>query len=116
MIRAGGAQRQSGHLIVSGVEDTMVTGPLRVVLWVLGGAGVLWALFRLGMLFGMGGRSTTGGGTMHDGMGYGMTDGMQGWGGGMGWGIMSLQTIAMLGLVGIFIYLVVDSVRSGPKS
>lgn len=88
----------------------MVSGPLRVVLWVLGGLAVLWALFGLAMLPVMG--RMMGRGTMQGGMmGGDMMDGaMPCCGGGM-MGMMALQTIGMLGLVGVFIYLVIDSLR-----
>ncbi|MDP9349862.1 MAG: hypothetical protein M3P24_12100 [Gemmatimonadota bacterium] len=86
----------------------MVTGMLRAVLWILGSLAVGWlvlALFALPSMARMMGR----GGMMQGGM---MEGGMMG-GGMMGMmGMMALQTVAMLGLVGIFIYLVVDSIRS----
>lgn len=93
----------------------MVTGGLRVVLWVLGGLAVLWLILGIVMMPAMGRMME--GGMMHGGMmgpgmmqGGGMGEGMMCCGGGM-MGMMAIQTIAMLGLVGIFIYLVVDSVR-----
>ena len=93
----------------------MVTGTLRAVLWFLGSLGVLWLLLGLFLLPSMG-RMMGGGGMM----GSDMTGTMQSCpmmqGGMMGMGtmmaLMVLQLIAMLGLVGIFIYLVVDSLRA----
>lgn len=95
----------------------MVTGFLRGVLWLLGGIAVVWLILAVAMLPAMGRMMQ--GGMMHGGMmGQGMMqggtgDGMTCCGGGMMgmMGMMALQTIAMLGLVGVFISLVVDSVR-----
>lgn len=91
----------------------MVTGPLRIVLWILGGLALVWALLGLAMLPTMG--AMMGDGMMQDGMmqGGGMADGMQCCAGGMMgmMGMMAIVTIDMLGLVGIFIYLVIDSLR-----
>lgn len=101
----------------------MVTGPLRGVLWVLGGLAAVWLLFSLlslplmGRMMGGGMMSgeTADGGTMAGGM----------MGPGMGSGMMSMMpmmvsmgvgVLALLGLVGVFVYLIVDSSRrrSGP--
>jgi hypothetical protein len=91
----------------------MVTGPLRVVLWVLGGLAVVWLILGLAMLPAMG--RMMGGGMTQGGMmdGAAMGEGMMCCGGGMMgmMGLMAIQLIAMLGLVGVFIYLVVDAVR-----
>ena len=91
----------------------MVTGPLRFVLWVLGGLAVLWLILGLAMLPAMG--RMMGGGMMQGGMmdGAAMGEGMMCCGGGMMgmMGLMGIQLIAMLGLVGVFIYLVVDAMR-----
>ena len=88
----------------------MVTGTLRTVLWFLGGLGLLWLLLGLFLLPGMsrmmGEGSMMSGGMMNGGM---MQGGMMGMGTMMI--LMLVQFIAMLGLVGIFIYLVVDSLR-----
>lgn len=96
----------------------MVTGRLRTVLWVLGSLASLWLLLCLAGLVAM---STTG--EMMQGMGMGGMDGPQGMGmgtdgPGMGWawmvpmmGAMAGALIALLGLVGIFIYLIVDTLR-----
>lgn len=100
----------------------MVTGTLRVVLWVLGGVAVVWLVLALSMLPAMG-RMMGEGGMMHGGamqggmMSGGMMDGgmMMGMGSMMGMmGMMATQFIGMLGLVGIFIYLVLDSIRDRP--
>jgi uncharacterized membrane protein len=80
----------------------MVNGSLRTVLWVLGGVAVVWLVLALAMLPAMG-RMMGEGGMMRGGM---MGGGMMGM-----MGMMAAQFIAMLGLVGIFIYLVVDSIR-----
>lgn len=86
----------------------MVSGPLRAVLWVLGGLSVVWLLSGLAMLPAMG-RMMGGGGMMRGGM---MEGGMMGMGGMAAMmGMMVAQFVAMLGLVGIFVYLVVDSAR-----
>jgi uncharacterized membrane protein len=87
----------------------MVTGTLRAVLWFLGALGVLWLLLGLLMLPIMS-RMMGGGGMMMNG---GMMDGgMIGMGGMMTMmSLMAVQFIAMLGLIGIFIYLIVDSFR-----
>lgn len=95
----------------------MVTGPLRAVLWVLGALAVIWLIAGLAMLPSMGRMMPEGGGMMGGGM---MQDGMMGegmMGQGMMGGMMSMmammvaQLLAMLGLVCIFIYLIVDSLR-----
>jgi hypothetical protein len=92
----------------------VVAGFLRGVLWLLGGIAVLWLVLGLAMLPAMGRMMDGGmmqGGMMGPGMMQrGMDGGMICCGGGM-MGIMALQTIAMLGLVGVFIYLVIDSIR-----
>ena len=89
----------------------MVRGTLRVVLWVLSSLSVLWLILVLAMLPAMGRMMS--GGTMEGGMmGEGMMQGgMACCGGGM-MGMMAIQGVMLLGLVGIFIYLVVDSLRS----
>ncbi|MGH7458148.1 MAG: hypothetical protein ACREKN_03555 [Longimicrobiaceae bacterium] len=100
----------------------MVTGPLRVVLWILGGLGVLWLLLGLATIPVMG-RMMANGGMMNGGMmgdGGMMQDGMMGGMTGMGgmmtmMGMMIVQFIAMLGLTGVFVYLVVDSLRNRPS-
>lgn len=79
----------------------MVKGPLRTVLWVLGAIGVLWVLFWLLALPSMG-DMMQGGGMMAGGMGGGL--GMMSM-----MGAMTLQFLGMLGLAGIFVYLVVDT-------
>lgn len=85
----------------------MVKGPLRTVLWMLGGLGMIWlVLWLLGL-------SAMGGMMGEDGM---MGGGMPGGGmmdGGMTamMGAMLVQTFGMLGLAGIFVYLVVDTLR-----
>ncbi|HET7275860.1 MAG TPA: hypothetical protein VFI91_11900 [Longimicrobiaceae bacterium] len=90
-----------------------MTGTLRFVLWVLGGLAILWLLFGLAMLLGMGsmmnGEMSQGGMAGGDMMGGCMMMGnaMMGM-----MGLMAAQVIAMAGLAGIFIYLVVDSVRN----
>lgn len=85
----------------------MVTGTLRAVLWFLGGLGVLWALAGVFLLPSMS-RMMRGGGMMG-------SDTMPMMGGMMGMGTMMVlmvaQLIAMFGLVGIFIYLLIDSLR-----
>lgn len=95
----------------------MVKGPLRAVLWFLGGLGVVWLGLGLALLPGLGRMMGTGGmmrgGTMHDGMMDGGT---------MAGAMMPmmamvvLQLVAMLGLVGVFVYLVVDSIRARSAS
>jgi hypothetical protein len=91
----------------------MVTGPLRGVLWVLGGLAAVWLLFGLLSLPLMG--RMMGGGMSNGGM---MDGGMMGVG--MGSGVMDMVpmmlatgagVLALLGLVGVFIYLVVDWFR-----
>lgn len=86
----------------------MVTGPLRVVLWVLGSIAVLWLVLGLMSLGGMVGMMGGDCPTMGPGSATGTMGGLQ-----MTsmMGAMGLQVVGMLGLVGIFIYLVVDSLR-----
>lgn len=93
----------------------MVTGPLRTVLWILGGLAVIWLIAGLAMLPSMGRMMSGGGGMMDEGM---MGEGMMGGGMMMNMGgmmsmmaMMAAQFLAMLGLVGIFVYLIVDSLR-----
>ena len=90
----------------------MVTGTLRAVLWILGSLAVAWLVLGLAVLPSMAGMMGEGGmmrgGMMEDGI---MGGGMACCGGGM-MGMMALQTIAMLGLVGVFVYLVADALRS----
>lgn len=87
----------------------MVKGPLRVVMWILGTVGMLWLILWLvslpAMADMMDGSGMMGGGMNGDGM---MAGGMM-----TMMGAMLLQFAGMLGLAGIFIYLVVDSVRDG---
>jgi uncharacterized membrane protein len=83
---------------------------LRTALWVLSSLAVLWTVLAVIGLVGMGAM-------MHGGMRGarepgGMTDGMMG--GGMMGGMMlymGLTWIVMLGLVGVFIYLIVTAGR-----
>lgn len=99
----------------------MVTGPMRVVLWILGTVGILWLILWLVALPAMGGM-TGGSGQMGGGMMGGETmggmggDGMMAGGALAMTGAMYLQFTGMLGLAGIFVYLVVDSVRGRPGS
>ncbi len=90
----------------------MVTGTLRTVLWILGGLAVVRLLASLAMLPAMS-RMMSGGmmqdGSMHGGMMDGGIMGRMGMGGMMG--MMAAQWIAMLGLAGVFVYLIVDSAR-----
>lgn len=93
----------------------MVTGTLRVVLWILGGVAVVWLVLALAMLPAMG-RMMGEGGMMHGGATQGgMMDGGMMMGMGSMMGLMAAQFIGMLGLVGIFVYLVVDTLRSRPS-
>ncbi|CAN5216842.1 hypothetical protein BH23GEM4_BH23GEM4_14700 [soil metagenome] len=90
----------------------MVTGKLRSVLWILGSLGVAWLILALASLPAMsrmmGGGGMEDGGMMRDGM---MNGGMMG--GMMSMmGVMAVQLVAMLGLVGVFVYLVVDVLRN----
>jgi hypothetical protein len=87
----------------------MVTGTLRGVLWVLSTLAVVWLVSGLFMLPAMG-RMMGEGGMMGGGM---MNGGMRGgMGSMMGMMVtMGAQFLAMLGLVGVFVYLVVDSFR-----
>lgn len=85
----------------------MVTGKLRSVLWILGSLGVAWLILALASLPAMG-RMMAGGGMMRDGMMNGGT-----MGGMMSMmGVMAVQLVAMLGLVGVFVYLLVDVLRN----
>lgn len=86
----------------------MVTGPLRTVLWILGGLAVVWLVAGLAMLPSTGRMMSEGGGMMGGGMMEGgmMMEGMMSM-----MAVMAAQFLAMLGLVGIFIYLIVDSLR-----
>lgn len=91
----------------------MVRGPLRIVLWILGAVGMLWLILWLIALPGMGGMMGEGGM-----MGAGMMDRGRMDGGMMGGGMMvvmvggmALQLVGMLGLAGIFVYLVIDGLR-----
>lgn len=84
----------------------MVTGPLRVIFWILGSIGALWLIVGLTSLPYMG-RMMGDDGSMDGGMMGG--EGMLGMMSMMG--TMALQLIGMLGLVGIFVYLVIDTVR-----
>ena len=93
----------------------MVTGALRLVLWILGSLGVLWLLAGIASLPAMwqmmGEQGLMGGPMMQDGAtGGGMMPMM---GGGMMAMMLAMvaQFLAMVGLVGVFIYLVVDSLR-----
>lgn len=90
----------------------MVTGTLRTVLWVLGGLAVVWAVACLAMLLSMGRMmdgGMMGGGGMQGPM---VGEGMMGMGGMMSMmTMMAAQVLAMLGLLGVFIYLVVDTMR-----
>jgi uncharacterized membrane protein len=89
----------------------MVTGPLRGVLWILGSLAVIWLVLGLAAIPSMsrmmGAGGMTGGGMMDGGM---MQGGMMG---GMMpmMGMMLAQVVAMLGLVGVFVYLAVDTLR-----
>ena len=84
---------------------------LRTALWILSSLAVLWTALAIIGLVGMGAM-------MHDGMRGiqepgGTTDGMMG-GGMMGGGMMlymGLTWIIMLGLVGVFIYLIITAGR-----
>lgn len=80
----------------------MVRGTLRVVLWILGGAATLWlrlwTMRRGGAMSGRG----MGNGRMGERMIASETVAM---------GMMAAQWLAMLGLIAIFLYLVVDAVR-----
>ena len=85
----------------------MVTGPLRAVLWFLGALAVVWLVAGVAMLPAMGRMME--GGMMSEGM---MGDGMMEMGGMMSMmAAMAAQLLAMIGLLGVFLYLVVDSVR-----
>ena len=86
----------------------MVTGPLRAVLWFLGALAVIWLVAGVAMLPAMGRMME--GGMMSEGM---MGDGMMMEMGGMMsmMAAMAAQFLAMIGLLGVFLYLVVDSVR-----
>lgn len=101
----------------------MVTGKLRTVLWGLGGLASLWLLLGLVCLVAL---LATGGMMQGTGMGMGGMEGTQGTemdvgmdgpqGMGLGWmitmmGMMAAALIALLGLVGVFVYLVVDTLR-----
>ena len=87
----------------------MVTGPLRTVLWILGGLAVVWLVTGLVMLPSMGRMMSEGGGMMVGGM---MGGGMMPMEGMMSMmGMMAAQILAMLGLLGVFLYLIVDSLR-----
>lgn len=96
----------------------MVTGPMRIVLWILGSLGVLWALLWLfafaSMSMGgggmMGGDGMGGDGMMQNGAGPDMMGEMSIQAGAMIGGMVA-QTLGMLGLIGVFVYLVVDSLR-----
>lgn len=97
----------------------MVSGPLRVVLWILGGVGMLWLILWLIALPGMVDMMSEGG-IMGGGVGGPGAGGpMGGWMGGTGMVAMAggalLQFVGMLGLAGIFVYLVVDSLRGRPS-
>lgn len=94
-------------------RSTMVTGTLRTVLWVLGGIAVAWLLTCLAMLPAM---SHMMGSGMMEGMHEGATGG--GMMGDMGMGsmmtmmaMMAVQFVVMLALAGVFVYLVLDSLR-----
>ena len=112
-------------------EVVMVRGPLRVVLWILGGVGMLWLILWVialpgmidmmgqgGMMGGMGPGGPVGGNGPDPG---GPMDGgpMGGWMGSTGMVAMAggvlLQFVGMLGLAGIFVYLVIDTVRGEPS-
>ena len=89
-----------------------MTRPLRTFLWVLGGLGVAWLVLGLTMLPAMGGMMD--GGMIDGGMMGGEAAGssmnsMSGMGRMMA--LMLIQFLAMLGLVVLFVYLVVDSLR-----
>lgn len=89
-----------------------MTGPLRTFLWVLGGLGVAWLVLGLTILPAMGGMmggGMRGGGMMGDGATASSMSSMLGMGRMMA--LMLIQLVAMLGLVVLFVYLVVDSIR-----
>ncbi len=100
----------------------MIKG-LRTTLWILSSLAVLWTVLALIGLFRMGGMmggGMMGGGMMGGGMmgDSGMMGGMRG-GGMMGGGWMAgmvlhmtLTWLVMLGLTGVFIYLVVTAKRA----
>lgn len=81
----------------------MARGMLRTVLWILGGAAALWLALGLWMMPGMSRMMRAG--AMMDGP-------MMGGGGMMAMMVMmAAQWLAMLGLAGIFLYLIVDALR-----
>lgn len=85
----------------------MVRGPLRTVLWILGTLGAIWVVLWLIGLPAMGGMMGENG-MMGDGVVAGdMTDGGPGMMAMMG--AMAVQALGMLGLAGIFVYLMVDT-------
>jgi hypothetical protein len=90
-----------------------VTKGLRPMLWILSSLAVLWIVIALIGFFSMGGMMGSTGG-MHGG---GMMSGMQGSGMAAGWvaGMvleLTLTWAVMLGLAGIFVYLVLTARRS----
>ncbi len=95
----------------------MVTGPLRAVLWFLSGLGVVWVGLVLALLPGMSRMMGSGGmmqgGTRHGGM---MEGGMMAGAMMPMMAMIAVQLVAMLGLVAIFLYLVVDSLRARSAS
>jgi uncharacterized membrane protein len=95
----------------------MVTGPLRAVLWLLGALAAVWMLLSALALPLMG--RMMDGGMMTGGMGG------AGPGGPMMGGMMTMPLmmvamgagfLALLGLVGVFVYLIVDSLRQQPET
>jgi uncharacterized membrane protein len=86
---------------------------LRTALWVLSSLAVFWTIIALIGLAVMG--ATMSGGMMRPGGMGGMMNGTMG--GGMMMGMMfhmALTWIVMIGLVGVFIYLVVTARRARP--
>lgn len=85
----------------------MVKGPLRGVLWLLGGLGVLRVVLVLSTTIGMGGMA---GGGMPGGIGMGGGS-MAGTAMAAMWGVALALTVGMLGPASVFVYLVMDSLR-----
>lgn len=100
----------------------MVRGPLRAVLWALGAVGMAWVIIwaiALGTMGGMMGAGPMGGpGTMGPAPagGAAMSPSMGGGAIALAGGGMLLQLVGMTGLAGIFVYLIVDTLRGRSRS
>lgn len=95
----------------------MVSGPMRTILWALGAVGMAWVIVWL-IALGTMGSMMWGPGMMGGGRpGVGTASGaMVGGATALAGGGTLLQLVGMVGLAGIFVYLVVDTLRDRSAS